>query len=135
MALKDKIFEVMGGKHVAAVATVSAGKPAVRFMALEGQDDLSLVGATMKNSRKVDQIRNNPEVALSIWSGKEFSDPYVVIHGKVVVHEDIDTKRKFWDPTLEPYLQNPENPDYVVLKFIPQRIEYYYGMSMEVWER
>ena len=45
---------------MAAVATVQEGKPAVRFMALVGLDDLTLIGATMKSSRKVEQIKKNP---------------------------------------------------------------------------
>ena len=135
MALKDDILKVMGGMHVAAVATVSVGKPAMRFMALAGLQDLSLVGATMKGSRKVEQISKNPEVALSIWSGKEFSDPYVVIQGKAEIHEDLETKKKFWDPMMEKYFQKPENPNYVVLKFVPELIEYYHDMSMDVWQR
>ena len=48
MALKDNILEVLRGEHVAAVATVTDGRPAVRFMALVGLDDLSLIGGTMK---------------------------------------------------------------------------------------
>jgi len=134
MALKDDIFKVIGGMHVAAVATASAGKPSVRFMAIVGLDDQSIVGATMKSSRKVEQIRKNPDVALSIRSGKSFSDPYVVIQSKAEVHEDIETKKKFWDPMLEPYFQKPENPNYVVLKFIPQQIEYYHDMTMDLWQ-
>ena len=67
---------------MAAVATVQEGKPAVRFMALVGLDDLTLIGATMKSSRKVEQIKKNPEVALTIWSGKNFSDPYVYDPGQ-----------------------------------------------------
>ena len=119
---------------MAAVATVQDGKPAVRFMALVGLDDLTLIGATMKSSRKVEQIKKNPEVALTIWSGKNFSDPYVLIKGKGNVHEDLETKKKFWNPKMEVYFQKPENPEYVVLKFVPQRIEYYHDMTMEVWE-
>ncbi len=135
MALKDNILDVIRGEHVAAIATVRDGRPAVRFMALVGFDDLSLVGGTMKDSRKVDQIRKNPEAALSIWSGKSYADPYVTIEGKAEIHEDLETKKKFWDPKLEPYFQNPENQNYVVLKFIPQRIEYYHGANMDLWER
>jgi general stress protein 26 len=89
MSLKENILKVTGGERVAAVATVQEGKPVVRFMALFGLDDLTLIGATMKSSRKVEQIKKNPE---------------------------------------------PENPEYVVLKFVPQRIEYYHDMNMEVWE-
>ena len=97
-------------------------------------DDLTLIGATMKSSRKVEQIKKNPEVALTIWSGKNFSDPYVLIQGKGDIHEDLETKKKFWNPKMEVYFQMPENPGYVVLKFVPQRIEYYHDLTMEVWE-
>lgn len=135
MSIEDNILKVIGGMHVAAVATVSAGKPAVRFMAVVGLNDLSIMGATMKNSRKVEQIRKTPQVALSFWEGKSFSDPYVVIQSNAEIHEDLETKKKFWNPMLEPYFQNPENPNYVVLKFVPQSIEYYHDMSMDIWTK
>jgi len=135
MALKEDIFKVIGGEHVAAVATLGEGRPAVRFMALGGLEDLTLIGATMKSSRKVSQLRKNPEAAVSIWSGKEYTDPYVVMDTQVEVHEDVQTKKEYWHPELEQYFGTPENPDYVVLKFLPQSIEYYHGMSMELWTR
>jgi general stress protein 26 len=53
MALQDKILQVITGEHVAAIATIADGHPAVRFMALMGFNYPSLIGATMKNSRKV----------------------------------------------------------------------------------
>jgi general stress protein 26 len=37
-------------------------------------------------------------------------------------------------PKLEQYFKTPENPDYVVITFAPQRIEYYHGMTMDVWQ-
>ena len=135
MSLKENILKVTGGECVAAVATIQEGKPAVRFLAMVGMDDLTLIGATMKSSRKVVQIKKNPAVALTIWSGKNYADPFVMIQGEASVHDDLETKRKFWDKKLEPYFQKPENPEYVVLKFIPQRIEYYHDMNMEVWEK
>jgi general stress protein 26 len=134
MSLKESILKVMGGQVVAAIATIHEGKPAVRYMALMGQENLTLIGATNKSSRKVEQIKKNPNVALTIWSGKNFSDPYVIIGGKAEVHEDLETKKKFWNPMMEPYFQKPENPEYVVLKFTPKRIEYYHDMTMDLWE-
>jgi general stress protein 26 len=134
MSIKEGILNVLGGEHVAALATVQDGKPAVRFLALMGMDDLIMIGATMKGSRKVSQIKKNPAVALSIWSGKNYADPYVIVQGEASVHEDLETKRKFWSKKLEPYFQKPENPEYVVLKFVPHRIEYYHDMTMDVWE-
>jgi general stress protein 26 len=135
MTLKEKILAVMGGVHVAAIATIADGRPAVRFMALTGFEDTSLVGATVKSSRKVQQLKKNQDAALSIWSCREYSDPYIVIQAKGTIHEDFATKKKYWDPMLEPFFRSPENPDYVVLKFIPERIEYYDMSGMEVWER
>ena len=134
MSIKEGIQKVISGDHVAALATIQETKPAVRFIVLLGLDDLTLVGATMKSSRKVEQIRKNPEVALSIWSGKNYTDPYVVIQGKAEIREDLETKKRFWDPKLEVYFQKPENPEYVVLKFAPERIEFYHDMTMDVWE-
>jgi general stress protein 26 len=135
MALKDKIQKVIGGIHVAAVATVDNGKPAVRYMALAGMDDMSFIGATRTSSRKIEQIRKAPDVALAIWSCKEFSDPYVTIEAKASIHEDVATKKKYWNPMWEEYFQTPENKEFVVLKFVPKKIEYTEGMTMEIWEK
>jgi len=134
MSLKEDILKVTGGEHVAAVATVQKSLPAVRFMALTGLGDLSLVGATMKGTRKVEQIKKNPEVALSIWSGKSYADPYVTILGTARIHDDLETKKKFWDAKLEQYFKTPDNPEYVVIKFTPRMIEYYHDMTMDVLE-
>jgi general stress protein 26 len=133
MSLKESILKVMGGQVVAAIATIQEGKPAVRYMAVMGQEDLTLIGASNKGSRKVEQIKKNPDVALTIWSGKNFSDPYVMIQGRAEVHDDLETKKKFWNPIMEPYFQKPENPNYVVIKFTSKRIEYYHDMTMDVW--
>ncbi|NYT01662.1 MAG: pyridoxamine 5'-phosphate oxidase family protein [Methanosarcinales archaeon] len=137
MALKDRILEVMGGDHVAAIASIDqqSGRtlPAVRFMATSGQEDLRLIAATMRTSRKVQQLRKNPEVAVSIWSGKSYEDPYVVIQASARVHEDLETRKKYWSPNLEPYFGTADNPEYVVLELVPRNIEYYHQMQMEVW--
>ena len=134
MTLKEDIFKVIGGQVVAAVATIREGKPSVRYMSLIGLEDLTMIGTTRKASRKVGQIKKNPDIALAIWSGKNFSDPYVVIQSEAEIHEDLETKRKYWSPVMEPYFQKPENPDYVVVKFKPNNIEYYHDMKMDVWE-
>jgi len=136
MTLKENISKVISGPHVAAVATLNQGKPEVRFIVLEGQPDLSLIGATMKASRKVGQMKSNPVVGISIWSGKEFSDPYIVFRGKAEIHEDLQTKKKYWNPMHEQYFTTVDNPDYVVLTFVPGEIEYISPGSMEpeVWK-
>ena len=117
MALKENILEVVSGPHVAAIATVDGKLPAVRFMVLNGFADMTFVGATMKSTKKVAQLKKNPNVAISTWSGKEFSDPYVEMKAKGEVHEDLATKKKYWNPMAEQYFKTVDNPDYVVLVF------------------
>ncbi|MDO9324082.1 MAG: pyridoxamine 5'-phosphate oxidase family protein [Methanoregula sp.] len=137
MALKEKILDVIEGPHAAAVATVDAGMPAVRFMVLTGFPDMTFVGATMKNTHKVAELQKNPHAAISIWSGKEFSDPYVEIKAKGEVHDDLATKKRYWNPMFEEYFKSVDNPDFVVLKFSAQEITYHEPkmMGQEVWKR
>jgi len=137
MALKDQILEVMSGPHPAAVATIDGKLPAVRFMVLAGFPDMTLVGGTLKVSKKVEQIRKNSDAAIAIWSGKEFSDPYVEIKAKGKIHEDIPTKKKYWNPMFDQYFKSVDNPDFVVLVFTANEIVYHGKnmMSMEVWKR
>ena len=137
MALNDLILEVIGGPHVAAVATLDGKLPAVRFMVLAGFSDMTFVGATMKASKKVGQLKKNPDAALAIWSGKEFSDPYVEVQAKAKIHEDVATKKKYWNPMYEQFFKTPENPDFVVLVFTASEITYH-GKNMattEIWKR
>jgi general stress protein 26 len=137
MALKDQIMEVIGGPHVTAVATLNGKLPAVRFMVLAGFPDMTFVGATMKASKKVEQLKKNPEASLTTWSGKEYSDPYVEIRAKGAIHEDVATKKKYWNPMFEQYFKTPENPDFVVLIFTAAEITYHGKnmATMETWKR
>jgi general stress protein 26 len=137
MALKDQIMEVVAGPHVHAVATLDGKHPAVRFMVLGGFPDMTFVGATMKTSSKVTQLKKNPDAALTTWSGKEFSDPYVEVKATAKIHEDVATKKKYWNPMYEQYFKTPENPDFVVLVFTASEITYHGKnmATMEVWKR
>jgi general stress protein 26 len=137
MALKDQILEVIGGPHPAAVATLDGKLPAVRFMVLAGFPDMTLVGGTMKATNKVGQLKKNADAALAIWSGKEFSDPYVEIKAKGKVHDDVATKKKYWNPMFEQYFKTPENTDFVVLVFTANEITYHAKnmASVDVWRR
>lgn len=100
------------GPHVAAVATVDDwGAPAVRHMVLAGQDDLTFVGATRAGSNKVAHLRRTPYAAIAIWSLKEFTDPYVQMQAIVGIHEDRETKVRYWNPTWEKYFGPADSPE------------------------
>jgi len=103
---------VVRGPHVAAVATVDDwGAPAVRHMVLAGQDDLTFVGATRAGSNKVAHLRRTPYAAIAIWSLKEFTDPYVQMQAIVGIHEDRETKVRYWNPTWEKYFGPADSPE------------------------
>ncbi len=106
-------------------------------MVLTGFDDMTLIAGTMTTSRKVEHLKKIPHVAISIWSGKEYTDPYVVITAKGEVHGDLATKKKYWNPMFEQYFKAVDNPDYVILKFVASEIEYTTPATgaMEVWKR
>ena len=137
MELREKILEVIGGLHPAAVATLDGNLPAVRFMLLMGFPDMTLVGGTMRSSRKVVQLEKNADVDIAVWSGKNITDPYVEIRAQVKIHEDIATKKKYWNPMFVPYFRSVDNPDFVVLHFTASEITYYVPSmrSREVWKR
>mgnify|MGYP001246018558 FL=1 len=137
MELREKILDVIGGLHTAAVATLDGNMPAVRFMLLMGFPDMTLVGGTMKSSKKVVQLQKNADVAIAVWSGKNITDPYVEIRARVKIHEDIATKKKYWNPMFVPYFRSVDNPDFVVLHFTANEITYYIPSmrSREVWKR
>jgi general stress protein 26 len=137
MELREKILEVIGGPHTAAVATLDGKQPAVRFMLLMGFPDMTLVGMTKKSSRKAAQLKKNADVAIAMWSGKEFTDPYVEILAKANIHEDIATKKKYWNPVFIPYFKSLDNPDFIVLKFTAEEITYFVPSmaAREVWKR
>ena len=139
MALKDKILEVIRGPKVAAIATIKqeSGQfhPAVRYMVTTGLDDLTLIASTAKSSRKIQQMKENPNVAITIWSGETFANPYVMIQARAEIHEDLETKKNFWNPSLEKWWKGPEDPEFVVIKYSPSSIEYYHDMKVEVWKK
>jgi general stress protein 26 len=137
MELREKILEVIGGPHTAAVATLDGKQPAVRFMLLTGFPDMTLVGGTLKSSRKVVQLQKNPDVAIAVWSGKEFTDPYVEIRAKVEILADTATKKKFWSPAFVQYFRSVDNPEFIILKFTAAEITYYVpsNRTKETWKR
>ena len=66
------------------------------------------------------------------------TDPFVQFRAKGEVREDRETKVKYWNPMWEQYFQSVDNPEFVVLVFRADEIEYYdpkTGTVPEVWTR
>ena len=135
--LKDHILEVIGKPQLASLATVTEqGMPWVRYVMVTGEKDLTLRFATFLASRKVAQMKKNPEVHLTCGvTSPESADRYLQIQGRAEVTTDEAQRGAHWKEELKRYFSGPDDPNYCVVKVTPYRIEYMAPGSMdpEVW--
>lgn len=122
--LKKKILKVIGGMRLASLATVRDNKPWVRFV-VSYNDDLILYISTFASSRKVKQIKKNPDVHLTIGGSlANLKAPYVQVAGKANIRNDASIRQRCWHKYMNKYYSGPDDPEYVVLEVKPQIIEY-----------
>jgi general stress protein 26 len=135
--LKNRIYEILGRPQLASLATVTRdGKPWVRYVIALASEDFTIRFATSIKARKVDQIKNNPEVHLTCGVNDPVKiAPYLQIQGKAVLHTEQDIKNEFWNDTLNKIFQGPDDPNYAVIQVDPYKIEYCTPESFEpeVW--
>jgi general stress protein 26 len=135
--LKSRIYEVLKKPQLASLATVTCeGKPWVRYVIALASEDFTIRFATFIKARKVDQIKNNPEVHLTCGVNDPLNlTPYLQIQGKAELLTDKEVKHSFWNDTLNKIFQGPDDPNYAVIQVVPYRIEYSTPGSFEpeVW--
>ena len=94
--------------------------------------------ATFADSRKIKQIEKDPNVHITcgVTSLQEMQ-PYLQIQGKARITNDEDERHAFWNDTLEPIFDGPDDPKYRLIVVEPYRIEYCTPGSFvpEVWTR
>ncbi len=123
--LKNKIIEVIEQSNLGSVATITDGKPWVRYMVIHRDDDLDLYTTTFVNSRKVAQIKENNNVHIAIGGDpKNWEAPYLNIQATAQVVTDSGTRKKCWSDMLKQFFSGPEDPNYAVIKIFPELIEY-----------
>lgn len=137
--LQAKIQAVFTPAAIAALATVNEqGHPWVRYVVVGPGPGLSLGFATSLASRKVAQMRANPEVHLTAGGGslEQMGKPYVQVEGRATVITDPAVKRAHWQEELKAYFSGPDDPDYAIVSITPRRIEYWTfdSMAPQVWE-
>jgi general stress protein 26 len=123
--LKGKILDVIKKYPVGSVATIRDGKPWVRYMAMQPGDDLALYSTSFANARKVAQINKDHNVHVAFGADpKDWGLPYVNVEGRAEVLTDLPTKKKCWHDMLSQFFEGPEDPNYVVVKVVPETIEF-----------
>jgi len=137
--LKERILAKVKGPTLFALATIREdGKPWVRYVTPFVDKDLTFWMATYIQSRKVAQIRKNPEVHLTTGvTAIEKAESYLQIQGRAEILTDEKTKKAAWNDELKKIFSGPDDPDYCVCKITAYRIEFQKlgPVPPEVWER
>lgn len=97
------------------------GKPHAREMdPFEPDENMVIWFGTNPKTRKVQQIKGNPNVAVFYYDSKSVS--YVSINGTAELVNDPKLKQKYWKDYWERYYADPEK-DYILIKVVPERLE------------
>jgi len=132
-ALQSKIVELFDNHKVGTLATIQDNKPYSRFM-MFFHEELTLYTATNKETHKVDDLGQNPNVHILIGAG--FSGAYCEIEATATIEDSKEKKEKYWSDNLSKWLGGSDDPNYVLLQLKPQQIRYFAdsGSKAEVLE-
>lgn len=122
---QQRILDILQQPQLGCFATItSGGKPWVRYVFCQGREDMTIRFATFKDSRKVAQLRSNPEVHLTcgVASPAEMK-PYLQIQGRAEFLTDAAERHGFWKESLNSYFSGPDDPKYGVVVITPYCIE------------
>jgi general stress protein 26 len=97
------------------------GKPHAREMdPFAPEENWTIWFGTNPGTRKVQQIKGNPNVAVFYYDSKSVS--YVSINGTAELVDDPKLKQKYWKDYWDRYYADPEK-DYILIKVVPERLE------------
>ena len=128
--LTDAAREIMTSAETCALITLDKeGRPRVRVMdPFIPEYDFTVWLGTNSNSRKVDQIKNDPRVTLYYLEND--ASGYVMIHGTAYLVNDQEEKEKRWKTEWEAFYPN-NREGYLLIQIIPEWMEvisYTYGI-------
>lgn len=132
--LAARIGALISEPSLVAFATAGKdGRPWVRYVMASGSPDLHIRFATFLNSRKVAQVRRNPEVHLA-WRIGDAGCLQIQGHAHFTV--DPAERAAFWHDGLGHYFKGPDDPNYAIMIVKPYRIELLddEAFQPEVWE-
>jgi len=113
------------------VTLSESGQPNARLMQpFEPEADLTIWFGTSPKTRKVQEIQRDNRVTLGYEYAPEGA--YVTLIGTAQIEDDISKRRQYWRESFADFWPSgPESDDYVLIKFVPSRIELM-NMAQEV---
>ena len=137
--LAQRILTIIKEPHLASFATIAVeSKPWVRYVTCQAAEDLTIRFSTFIGSRKVVQIKKNPEVHLTCGvTDLATAQTYLQIQGKAELSTDKAEREAFWNDHLANYFKGPDDPNYGIIIVKPYRIELYTigNFKPEVWKK
>ena len=120
-ALKKVATEIISAAKTCALITVdNEGLPRARTMdPFPPDENFTVWFGTNKNSRKVNQIKNNPNVTFYYLDKDESC--YVMINGKAELVDEANAKEKWWKKSWESFY--PDKKSYLLIKVTPVTME------------
>lgn len=121
-----KVAELASDIKFAMLTTVDAdGELVSRPMAhQEVEADSDLWFFSSRDSRKVEHVKANPHVAVTLAS----SSSWVSINGSAAVVDDVEKAQELWSADMEAWFpQGPEDPSIVLIKVTGETAEYWDG--------
>ena len=114
--------EIMTSAHFCTLITLDEnGRPVGRILEpFDPDSNLVVWLGTNSRSRKVQQIKKNPEVTLFYFDTNIFT--YVSIQGKAQLITDSLEKTRHWKEEWKPFYKDLKK-DYLLIKIMPQFLE------------
>lgn len=137
--LKNKICEYLANHYYLNLATISPeGRPMAHTMAYVSECEIVYL-ATNKNTRKVQNIMQNPEVAFTVDEDDPdwFSMQALQVEGKASIVADEKELREVGEIMAAKFpviADLPPDPDTIMIKIEPE-IVYYLDYSIEFGHR
>ncbi|MFC0272889.1 pyridoxamine 5'-phosphate oxidase family protein [Metabacillus herbersteinensis] len=124
-SIKNTVIKMLNEHKIGTLSTIRQNKPYSRFM-LFFHVDLILYTATNKQTHKVEDIKENPNVHILLgYEGKGWQDAYVEIEGTSSIEESKELKERFWSQQLKEWINGADDSNYLLLKITPDSIRYY----------
>ncbi|MCL2019624.1 MAG: pyridoxamine 5'-phosphate oxidase family protein [Oscillospiraceae bacterium] len=128
--IKSEIKALRKRSKFAYVSSVNTeGFPQIKCMFNIKSDDVNVhYFSTNTSSKRVRQFLENPKA--SVYYCNNISFKGALFTGIMEVMQDAPTKERFWNKGDEKYYQKGvTDPDYCVLKFTAETVNYYHGLS------
>jgi len=123
MDKKTESLEFARSVENVSLGTVESNQPHIRIMEVARIDnDFCVWFTTSASSKKIGQVRRNPNVCIVFNSG--FRDLKII--GKAEIIEDKDAKHELYKEKWDRYYPKggKNDPDYAVIKITPDLVEY-----------